>query len=435
MLCYFCIMKLTCILKSAEIDSLKKGLVEYARRFDYACILDSHSDIFINQVPFTHYDLVAGFGTKSNAITINTIEELSVVRSDLKEWLLGYLTYDIKNQIEELQSQNPDYLQWPEIFFFQPEILFLLKGKKLRILSEKPNDSIQGEILNYRQRANKEFSLCLKPRISREAYISNVSKIKENIRLGNLYEINYCQEFYNICEIDPYTYYNSLRSLSPSPFSAFYKYQNKYLLSASPERFLQKTGKRLISQPIKGTAPRGVNTIEDLQQIRELKSNLKERSENIMIVDLVRNDLSRIAKRNTVKVEELCGIHSFPQVHQMISTISAELIDCSFTDILHATFPMGSMTGAPKIAAMKLAEKYECSKRGLYSGTVGYIAPGMDFDFNVVIRSLQYNAENSYLSYMVGSAITALSEAEKEYEECLWKVYGLQNKCKTSYYA
>lgn len=428
-------MKFTCILKSAEIDSLKKGLIEYARKFDYACILDSHYDIFGSQIPFTQYDLVAGFGTKNNAIIINTFEELSFVRTDLKEWLLGYLTYDVKNQIEKLQSQNPDYLQWPEIFFFQPEILFLLKGRKLNILSVRPINSIQNEILDYKQSINKEFSLLLKSRISREEYISTVSKIKENIQLGNLYEINYCQEFYNTCKIDPYTYFNKLKSFSPSPFSAFYKYQNKYLLSASPERFLLKTGNRLISQPIKGTAPRGENAVEDFQHIRELKTSIKERSENIMIVDIVRNDLSRIAKRNTVKVEELCGIHSFPQVHQMISTISAEVIDCSFTDILKAAFPMGSMTGAPKISAMKLAEKYECSKRGLYSGTVGYIAPGMDFDFNVVIRSLQYNAENSYLSYMAGSAITALSYAEKEYEECLLKVYGLQNSCKIDYYA
>ena len=145
-----------------------------------------------------------------------------------------------------------------------------------------------------------------------------------------------------------------------------------------------------------------------------------------MIVDLVRNDLSRIAVKNTVKVDELFGIYTFDQVHQMISTISCEVkAETTIKDILQATFPMGSMTGAPKIRAMKLIEKFEETKRGLYSGAIGYISPEGDFDFNVVIRSIQYNTLKMYLSFMVGGAITIASDAELEYQECLVKAKAL----------
>ncbi|MGB2088637.1 MAG: chorismate-binding protein, partial [Psychroflexus salarius] len=161
--------------------------------------------------------------------------------------------------------------------------------------------------------------------------------------------------------------------------------------------------------------------------INQLATDPKELAENIMIVDLVRNDLSKLATKASVKVDELCRIYTFEQVHQMISTISCELKpNIDFTSILEATFPMGSMTGAPKIEAMKLAEAYETTKRGLYSGSIGYITPNGDFDFNVVIRSLLYNAKRAYLSYMVGSAITDQSIPENEYQECLLKGKALQ---------
>jgi para-aminobenzoate synthetase component 1 len=201
-------------------------------------------------------------------------------------------------------------------------------------------------------------------------------------------------------------------------------------LSVSPERFIKRIGKKIISQPIKGTTRRGVNDAEDQMFKLLLLQSKKERAENIMIVDLVRNDLSKIALKGSVNVDELCGVYSFKQVNHLISTISATTNVDSIEHIVRATFPMGSMTGAPKIKAMRLSEKYETTKRGLYSGTVGYITPEKDFDFNVVIRSLQYNKENNYLSYMVGGAITHLSEAEKEYEECLIKALAIEEMLK-----
>jgi para-aminobenzoate synthetase component 1 len=235
--------------------------------------------------------------------------------------------------------------------------------------------------------------------------------------------MNFCNEFYSIgYKIDAAKVYCKLNEISKAPFSAFYRSGSHYLISSSPERFLQKKNNVLISQPIKGTRRRSVDPREDLTLRKQLAEDLKERTENVMIVDLVRNDLSKIAKRGTVKVDELFGIYTFLQVHQMISTVSCELREnISFADILRATFPMGSMTGAPKIEAMKIIDRQEAAARGMYSGCVGYIDPEGNFDFSVVIRSILYNETESYLSVSAGSAITISCDPEKEYEECLLK--------------
>ena len=253
--------------------------------------------------------------------------------------------------------------------------------------------------------------------------------IKKHISKGDIYEMNFCQEFYSRkTEIFPPELYLGLNRLSPSPFSAYMKYGRKYLISSSPERFLAKRGEKIISQPIKGTIRRGQDPDEDLILKAELEKNEKERAENIMIVDLVRNDLSKTAKNGSVKVEELCRIYSYEHVHQMISTITSRFDSEQFdiVDVIRNAFPMGSMTGAPKIKAMELIDSYEKTKRGLYSGAIGYIAPNSDFDFNVVIRSILFNSTNKYLSYTVGSAITFQSVPEEEYKECILKAKGLQ---------
>ena len=251
-------------------------------------------------------------------------------------------------------------------------------------------------------------------------YIQTIKRLQQHILRGDCYEINYCQEFFdeNIM-IDPVNTYMRLIGISPTPFSCYYKLENKYLLCASPERFLSKANNTIFSQPIKGTAPRNENSFLDTVEKDNLSKNQKEKSENVMIVDLVRNDLSKVCKEGTVEAEELFAVYSFPQVHQMISTIKGELAqNVSFAEIIKATFPMGSMTGAPKRSAMQLIEQYERTKRQLFSGSVGYISPKKDFDFNVVIRSIFYNADACFLNYLVGSAITFYADAEKEYEEC-----------------
>ena len=317
-------------------------------------------------------------------------------------------------------------------------MVFLLVNNVLTIIAQNTGIEFSGLIdhLNaYQKPKDKLSTLNLYPRISKKDYLTSVRKIQDHIKRGDIYEINFCQEFYNHSQIDPYLVYLQMISKSPSPFATFFKYKDKYLLSSSPERFLKKEYSLIISQPMKGTSEKGLNLKEDHDLKKKLSESIKENSENIMIVDLIRNDLSRIAQAKTVKVEELCGIYTYPYVHQMISTVTAQLKTRSFSEIIEATFPMGSMTGAPKIEAMKIIEKYESTKRGLYSGAVGYISPGMNFDFNVVIRSIQYNAENKYLSYIVGSAITALSNADEEYEECLTKVYGIINANQKANYA
>lgn len=312
------------------------------------------------------------------------------------------IPYDVKNQFEKLNSNNIDGIKWDD--------------KIHRIsLTKTPNFSLEKTphlpIKSIKTRENKS------------SYIKKVNALKQHIQRGNIYEVNFCMEFFaEDVKINPFELYQKLIEISPMPFSCFVKHQNKYLLCASPERFLKKTNSKLLSQPIKGTIKRGINSEEDFRLKEELKNSRKEQSENVMIVDLVRNDLSRIAEKGSVKVDELFGIYSFPQWHQMISTISCNIKhDVSFEEILKATFPMGSMTGAPKISAMKLIEKFESTKRGMYSGSVGIMMPNGDFDLNVVIRSVQYNADTGYLSFMVGSAITIHSDAEKEYEECLLK--------------
>jgi para-aminobenzoate synthetase component 1 len=312
------------------------------------------------------------------------------------------IPYDVKNQFEKLHSNNIDGLKWDD------KIYRISLSKTHNLSLDKTSHS---PLKSIKTRENKS------------SYIKKVNALKQHIQQGNIYEVNFCMEFFaEDVKINPFELYQKLIEISPMPFSCFVKHQNKYLMCASPERFLKKTKHQLVSQPIKGTIKRGINTEEDLRLKEELKNSRKEQSENVMIVDLVRNDLSRIAEKGSVKVDELFGIYSFPQWHQMISTISCNIKhNVSFEEILKAAFPMGSMTGAPKISAMKLIEEFESTKRGMYSGSVGIMIPNGDFDLNVVIRSVQYNADTGYLSFMVGSAITIHSDAEKEYEECLLK--------------
>ncbi|WP_230678856.1 anthranilate synthase component I family protein [Hymenobacter properus] len=267
----------------------------------------------------------------------------------------------------------------------------------------------------------------LQPRTPRADYLQAVEAIRTDILNGEVYELNLCQEFYaeNVA-LEPVDVFWRLMAASPAPFAGFVRWHDHFLLCASPERFLARAGSSIHSQPIKGTIRRGTTPEIDEQQRLTLLHDEKERAENLMIVDLVRNDLARVAQTGTVRVPELFGLYPFRHLWQMISTVEADLRpDVQLPEILRATFPMGSMTGAPKIRAMQLIERYEHTRRGLYSGSIGYLWPGSDFDFNVVIRSLQYRQDSGYLSFEVGSAITYDSDAEREYEECLLKAKAL----------
>lgn len=413
--------------RNINIDALSK-------QFNCMCVLNSNSDV--NQHQHIYKDTLIAIG-KTSELIVNEKDALKQLEAFYKaqknNWMFGYLSYDLKNEIEQLNSNNDDAIQFPLLHFFVPELVIEIDKKNITLTYNDSDTSEERAAAIYKtatehtvkneNNTRENNTTKINSKIAREEYITSVNKLKEHISKGDIYEVNFCQEFFSEqAYINPTDVYTKLNNISQAPFSAYYQSNNHYLLSSSPERFIKKTGNQLISQPIKGTAKRATDKNEDEQLKHELKNSEKERSENVMIVDLVRNDLSKVAQKGTVQVDELFGIYSFKQVHQMISTISCALKeDASFIDIIKSTFPMGSMTGAPKHSAMQLIEKYESTKRGLYSGAVGYISPDGDFDFNVVIRSILYNANNNHLSFMVGSAITDKSKAESEYEECLLK--------------
>ncbi|WP_411894906.1 anthranilate synthase component I family protein [Winogradskyella sp. A2] len=410
----------------------KQKLLLWSQAYHEIVWLDSNE----YEGKYDNYDAVLAVDAFTSIKTdfFNAFEDLEEYRSSTSDWIFGYLTYDLKNSIEELISKNYDGLGFSDLYFFQPKKLFLLKGDKVEILylnivdDELETDLMEIEKTELIESKHSDEPIKIKLRIHKDEYFDKVNQMLGHIQHGDIYEANFCQEFYSEnCTIHPLDTFRKLNNISKPPFATFLKIEDKYLMSATPERYIKKEGSKVISQPIKGTARRSVNFNEDQKLARELSDDEKERSENIMIVDLVRNDLSHTAKRGSVKVEELCKVYSFLQVHQMISTISSEVTEgISPIEILKTTFPMGSMTGAPKISAMKIIEAIEETKRGLYSGSVGYFKPNGDFDFNVIIRSILYNSTKQYVSYSVGSAITAKSDPLKEYEECLVKAKAMR---------
>lgn len=342
------------------------------------------------------------------------------------KYIFGYFGYDLKNEIENLSSSNKDYIGFPDLYFFVPKYVVQKKGDEFEFLKGSKDHYSTSFLNNFFNTKSEDISqqINLQAEISKNEYIKTVEQLKSHLQQGDIYEITYCQNFYaENAEIDPKNTYFKLNDRTKAPMSCYIALENRYLLSGSPERFIKKVGNRLFSQPIKGTAARQSDPILDEKAKNDLLHDEKERAENVMIVDLVRNDLSRIAAKNSVRVDELFGVYSFPTVHQLISTVSCEIKEGkTMLDIIESLFPMGSMTGAPKISAMLLIEKYETFKRGLFSGAVGYFDPNGDFDFNVIIRSILYNAESKIVSCPVGGAITIQSEPEKEYEECMLKV-------------
>ncbi len=406
-------------------------MLDWSKQFSICCFLDNH------QYQSIHHSqeclLAVGSHRSYSAAAGDAFEGLENFSKQNPDWLFGHLGYDLKNEIEALQSPQPDRLGFPDLFFFVPQTIVELNDERIKIGSMHDDHQQLFESIVQRQpeKANTagQMSLTLQSRFSKEEYLFTIGELKKHILRGDCYEINFCQEFFaDNTQIDPYAVYERLSQLSPTPFGGFYKLDGSYLLCASPERYLKKTGDTILSQPIKGTSKRDpADALADRIQKEQLQSSPKERSENVMVVDLVRNDLSKIALEGSVTVEELYGVYTFPQVHQMISTVKAILSPgISWSDMIRETFPMGSMTGAPKKRVMELIEQYEKSRRGIFSGAIGYVTPNRDFDFNVVIRSILYNEKDGYLSYQVGSAITFYSDPEKEYEECQLKAAAIK---------
>ena len=414
--------------KFTEIDIklFKEKIILFSKKNTCSIVLNS------NDTSST-YDLVFAYGVNSHiSSSMNSLQKLDSFISKTNDWIFGFLSYELKNEIENLKSKNIINHNIPNLYFFQPNTVVLVKDNVINLLCLPNNDPDTEfhKIINYT--SNNESSVKkynLYQRFSKIEYINTVNKIKERIRLGDIYELNFCIDYFSDNSIiNPFKSYKYLNSLTESPMSVFFKFKSLYLISSSPERFVKKIGNKIITEPIKGTIRRLKNLKEDLKNINYLKNNSKELSENHMIVDLVRNDLSKIAKKGSVKVKELSNLYSFKNVHQLISTVEAKINNSlKLSEILKSSFPMGSMTGAPKIRSMQFIEEFEKTQRGIYSGSIGYISPKKDFDFNVVIRSIIYNSNKKNLNINVGSAITFASDPEKEYEECKLKAEAMIN--------
>lgn len=411
----------------ALTDTLKQQLLQWSQQFDEVAWLDSndHAQTHGNYSAILAVDAFTALKTDSQ----NAFEKLDEYQTATKDWLFGSLSYDLKNDIEDLSSKNIDGPEFPQMYFFQPKKVIIFTNSEVTLsYLNMVDDELQSDwevilATSLPQKTISKQPLTPQARTSKQSYLQKVDTLLQHIQKGDVYEANFCQEFF--CEgvsLDPTAAFWKLNELSKPPFATFLKLEQHYILSASPERYLKKQGTHIVSQPIKGTAKRSTCSKEDAALVLQLQKDPKERSENIMITDLVRNDLSRIAKKGTVAVQELCKIYTFEQVHQMISTITCEVCESTRpVEIIKKTYPMGSMTGAPKVSAMKIIEALEDARRGAYSGAVGYVAPNCDFDFNVVIRSILYNAATQYVSFSVGGAITAKSIPESEYQECLLK--------------
>lgn len=425
-------------LKDSEVF-IQKALL-WAAQFDSVCYLDSNGykdnygniNVFIAVGEQAKYlaeaeeDTEKGFSS-APATPFRISKTFDGLQTFVDQypghWIPGFFSYDLKNELEQLNTKEANRTGMPSAYFFVPQFTLLIGKYNVEIKSSEPDEAMRQIEQIEIEEPRVNFSGKLQPRMTKSDYLNAFAHIYDHLRQGDCYEVNLCQEFFaEQAQVNAVALFQKLRELSPTPFCCFFKFKDRYILSASPERFLSKQGNTLLSQPIKGTAKRGLNAEEDERLKLELENSEKEISENIMIVDLVRNDLTQSAKPGTVKATELTKVYSFRQVHQLISTITCEIADgVKATEAIAHAFPPGSMTGAPKIKAMEIIDRYENSRRGVYSGALGYFSPQGNFDFSVVIRTIIYNAEKQYLSFHTGGAITLASDPEKEYNECLLK--------------
>lgn len=414
-----------------QFDTLKQKMLSWCKQFGIFLFLDSNQ--YASQ--YDSYECLLAVGNETISLNhqLSKLDSLYQYHLQHKDWLFGHIAYDYKNELESrLSSNHVSKHQYDNISFFCPAVVCSINKEQTILTIESlllsPVEVYQSIITATICLSFSLPPVSFQPIIAEQDYIHLVEQLRKHIEEGDCYEINFCGACFSFVQnLDTLSAFNKLNTLSPAPFAAYYRLHQQYMMCASPERYLRKTNKEIIAQPIKGTARRSSNVTEDNLLKNNLRNSIKEQAENVMIVDLMRNDLSRSCDVGSIEVKELFGIYSFPQVHQMISTISGQLKEgVPFTDAIKYSFPMGSMTGAPKIKVMELIEQYEQSRRALFSGTVGYITPSGDFDFNVIIRSLFYNESNKFLSYQTGGAITYDSNAKQEYDEMRLKAKALE---------
>lgn len=405
-------------------------MLSWAQSFSIFCFLDHNHYSTSAQFEFC---LAAGLHTHIELKPGQAYSDLQNFCNEKPRWLFGHLGYELKNEIEHLPTPKAASINFGLGYFFEPQILIIFKNGHLQISSKARKPELVFKAICHTEvkvplHSNNQ-NISLLPVYQKETYLKNIALIKNHIALGNCYEVNYCQQFIaENARVNAAHLFHKLNEASPNPFAAFYKLKDKYCLCASPERYLQKLGQQLISQPIKGTSKRNLlDDLDDEQRKNYLLKSVKERAENVMVVDLVRNDLSKVCQPGTVQVKELFGLYSFPQVHQMISTVVGQMPTATpFTEAIKASFPMGSMTGAPKKKVMEVITQTEPESRGLFSGAIGYITPQLNFDFNVVIRSIFYDETKALLTAWAGGGITHYSDAAQEYEESLLKISAIK---------
>jgi para-aminobenzoate synthetase component 1 len=405
------------------LQTIKRKMLNWLRPFSIFAYLDNNN---YKHGP-SRFELLAGAGATASFGRVDEGDG---------DWLLGHIAYDYKNTIEpKLSSSHDNKTGFSESFFFCPETVVYIPAGRQELHIDTVHagaEEILEQVLSMPDKVANTLPdsgpVDWQYRFSREAYLDSIAHIRQHIENGDCYELNFCTEaFAEAKSIDPMSAFDRLNTVNPSPFAALYRTHDSWLMCASPERFLYREKDEVLSQPIKGTARRGNEPEADGLLKEALYHDAKERAENVMIVDLVRNDLARSCTAGTITVPELFGVYTFPQVHQLISTVKGKIRPGAGNQaVIEHAFPMGSMTGAPKVMVMELIEKYERSRRGLYAGTVGYVTPEGDFDFNVVIRSLLYNQNNRYLSYQTGGAITYASDAAAEWEEVRLKAKAME---------
>lgn len=418
-------------MKIEDLTRFKQKALHWAnQQSSIICYLDNNEHA---HNPYSNYECLLAVGSVAT-LEWNGVNSCWDSLSDFatkhaNEWLFGYLGYDLKNELENLTSTNADRLDFAPLSFFVPQHLIRidLQGQlQIDSKTSTPQAILQAIEQTVIVPPPTLPSITIQPTISKVEYLDTLHKIKQHIIDGDLYEMNFCQEFSATADLETLPLFDHLNQFSKAPFAAYWQMNEQHILCASPERFVCKQDQKIISQPIKGTRPRGIDAAADQALKKDLATSIKDQAENVMIVDLVRNDLTKSCQTGTIKVEELFGIYGFESVFQMISTIVGTVQpNLSWVEVIKNAFPMGSMTGAPKVMSMQLIEQYEQSKRGVYSGAIGYITPEQNFDFNVVIRSILYQQKSQQLSFQVGGAIVYDSDPIEEYEECLLKAKGM----------
>ncbi|MDS1030743.1 aminodeoxychorismate synthase component I [Bacillota bacterium LX-D] len=441
-----------------EVKTSLNSLEMYAvfKDFPYSFFLHSGmNEQKLGQYSFIGFDPFLVFKSKNDNIEINRQGNITQVKGDpfgyLRELLrlyqqnyesdlpfiggaVGYFGYDLCHHLENLPRNAVDDVNIPDCFlgFYDGVIITDHINNKVFVASLGIKDSAenvvdtiigllhQAEIQGVRISVSTKTQPDFKANMTKEQYIAAICKIKDYIKAGDIYQANFTQRFECDLEEGPFELYVKLNEINPAPFASFIDFGDGQIVSSSPERFIKIKNRVIETRPIKGTCPRGKSLEEDIRNKEALLASEKDRAELLMIVDLERNDLGKIAKTGTVKVTELFHLEEYATVYHLVATVVAELKDeCDLVDCIRATFPGGSITGAPKIRAMEIIDELEPTQRNIYTGSIGYIGFNGDADLNIVIRTIICKNGKAY--YQVGGGIVWDSDPELEYEETLHK--------------